>query len=100
MINTYTLYTNKLYSQSRLGSHNEGINTRAPWDTFLYNKQSFTGLNERLKWKSSPDIETISPKITNAIAGSFSRLNNECGSSLMNIKPGKIYDRGIAAKRP
>lgn len=50
--------------------------------------------------KLLPDIETIRPKITNAIAGSFSLLNNECGSSLMKIKPGKIYDNGIAAKRP
>lgn len=78
-----------IHLQSRLGSHNVGINTSAP-------SESFSAINIDSRGETNkqelclPDIETIRPKITNAIAGSFSRLNNECGSSLMKIKPGKI----------
>jgi hypothetical protein len=50
--------------------------------------------------KKLPEIETIRPNATRQIAGSFSRLNSECGSSFMKIKPGKMYDSGIAVNSP
>lgn len=49
---------------------------------------------------ADPQIVTTTPKTTSPTAGSFSRLNNECGSSCIKIKPGKIYDSGIAASSP
>jgi hypothetical protein len=45
-------------------------------------------------------METTTPKKTRKIAGSFSRLNMELGSSLRKIKPGRMYDRGIAVNKP
>lgn len=48
----------------------------------------------------SPETETTTPKKTRKIAGSFSRLNKELGSSFIKIKPGKMYERGIAVSKP
>lgn len=48
----------------------------------------------------TPDIVTIIPKTTSPSAGNFSLLNNECGSSWMNAKPGRTYANGIAANSP
>lgn len=45
-------------------------------------------------------METTTPKKTRKIAGSFSRLNKELGSSFMKINPGKMYDSGIAVSKP
>lgn len=37
-----------------------------------------------------PDTETTTPNKTSKIAGSFSRLNKELGSSFIKIKPGRM----------
>lgn len=48
----------------------------------------------------TPEIVTRTPKMTRPSAGNFSRLNNECASSWMNARPGRMYANGIAAKSP
>lgn len=63
------------------------------------------GINEiydpvKHSYEHIPETETTTPKKTRKMAGSFSRLNKEEGSSFMNIKPGKIYERGIAVNNP
>lgn len=64
------------------------------------NQERINEIYDWVKHGNVPEMETTTPKKTRKIAGNFSRLNKELGSSFMNINPGKMYERGIAVNKP